>query len=278
MLTIDPKDHPVAMVHQFLLGAVGPRPICFASTLDALGRPNLAPFSFFNVFSANPPILVFAPNNSGRDGTPKHTWLNIHDVPEVVINIVNYSMVQQMNVSAAPWDRGVSEFEKAGFTPITSELVKPFRVAESPVQLECKVIDTKVLGEGGGAGNLVIAEVIRMHIDESVVNEEGKIDPRKMDLVARMGGAWYCHATPESMFQLSQPMQKVIGYDGLPEKVRNSSILSANDIGKMASLQELPHEELIAGTKALHSETDPEHAAVKLISEGKIPEALGLFL
>ncbi|MBL7812622.1 MAG: flavin reductase family protein [Bacteroidetes bacterium] len=277
-MTVNPAEIPVPQLHQYLLGAVGPRPICFASTIDTEGRPNLAPFSFFNVFSAHPPVLVFAPNNSGRDGTPKHTWLNVQEVPEVVVNIVNFVMVQQMNVSAAPWDRGVSEFEKAGFTPMPSDLVKPLRVAESPVQMECRVIDTKVLGQGGGAGNLVIAEVIRMHIHESVLNEEGKIDPRKMDLVARMGGAWYCHATPESMFQLPQPMQKVIGWDALPEKVKNSSVLSANDIGKMATLAEWPHEELIAGTKALHSDTDPEHAAAELIANGKVAEALGLFL
>jgi flavin reductase (DIM6/NTAB) family NADH-FMN oxidoreductase RutF len=277
-ITVNPSEHPIAQVHQYLLGAVGPRPICFASTVDKEGNPNLAPFSFFNVFSANPPIVVFAPNNSGRDGTPKHTWLNVKEVPEVVVNIVNYNMVQQMNVSAAPWDRGVSEFEKAGFTPVASDFIQPFRVAESPVQMECKVINTIELGQGGGAGNLVIAEVIRMHISEDVLNEEGKIDPRKMDLVARMGGAWYCHATAESMFQLPQPMQKTIGFDALPAAVKNSTILSANDIGKMAALLEFPHEELIAGTKALHGNTDPENAAINLISQGKIAEALALFL
>lgn len=278
MITIRPEEVTVPQMHQYLLGAVGPRPICFASTVDAEGNMNLAPFSFFNVFSAKPPILIFAPNNSGRDGTPKHTWLNVKEVPEVVINVVNFDIVQKMNVAAAPWEKGVSEFEKAGFTPIASDLVKPYRVAESPVQMECKVIECKELGHGASAGNLVIAEVIRMHIHESVLNEEGKIDPRKMDLVARMGGAWYSHATPESMFQLPQPMQKTIGYDALPATIKNSTILSANDIGKMAGLLEMPHEELIAGSKALHSNTDPEHAAVQLIAEGKIAEALGLFL
>ncbi len=278
MITIRPEEVTVPQMHQYLLGAVGPRPICFASTVNAEGNMNLAPFSFFNVFSAKPPILIFAPNNSGRDGTPKHTWLNVKEVPEVVINVVNFDIVQKMNVAAAPWEKGVSEFEKAGFTPIASDLVKPYRVAESPVQMECKVIECKELGHGASAGNLVIAEVIRMHIHESVLNEEGKIDPRKMDLVARMGGAWYCHATPENMFQLPQPMQKTIGYDALPEAIKNSTILSANDIGKMAGLLEMPHEELIAGTKALHSNTDPEHAAVQLIAEGKVAEALGLFL
>lgn len=277
-ITVNPSEHPIAQVHQYLLGAVGPRPICFASTVDKEGNPNLAPFSFFNVFSANPPILVFAPNNSGRDGTPKHTWLNIQEVPEVVVNVVDYAMVQQMNVSAAPWERGVSEFEKAGFTPLKSDLIKPYRVAQSPVQMECKVIDTKVLGEGGGAGNLVIAEVVKMHISRAVLNEEGKIDPRKMDLVARMGGPWYARATEENMFQLPQPMHAILGYDALPEAVRKSTVLSANEIGQMASLAEWPHPELVAGSKALHADSDPHHAAQKLIAEGKVAEALALFL
>jgi flavin reductase (DIM6/NTAB) family NADH-FMN oxidoreductase RutF len=181
MLVINPKDLTIPQLHQYLIGSVGPRPICFASTVDADGIPNLAPFSFFNVFSANPPILVFAPNNSGRTGEPKHTLLNVKQVPEVVINVVTASMVEQMNVAAAPWDRGVSEFEKAGFTPVASELVRPFRVLESPSQIECKVIEIKEMGQGGGAGNLVICEVLRMHIHERVLNEEGKIDQLKMD-------------------------------------------------------------------------------------------------
>lgn len=278
MLTINPSEVTVPQMHQYLLGSVGPRPICFASTIDAKGQPNLAPFSFFNVFSAKPPILIFAPNNSGRDGTPKHTWLNVLEVPEVVINVVTMNIVQQMNVAAAPWDHGVSEFEKAGFTPIPSDLIRPFRVAESPVQMECKVIETKELGHGASAGNLVIAEVIRMHISEAVLNEEGRIDPRKMDLVARMGGAWYSHANESNMFQLPQPMQKTIGFDALPDAVKRSTILSANDIGKMAGLFEFPHDELIAGTKALHGNGNIETEAKNLIAAGKVAEALGLFL
>ena len=238
----------------------------------------MAPFSFFNVFSANPPIVVFAPNNSGRDGTPKHTWLNVLEVPEVVVNIVDYAMVQQMNVAAAPWERGVSEFETAGFTALQSDLIQPLRVAESPVQLECKVIGTQVLGEGGGAGNLVIAQVVRIHIQEKVLNEDGKIDPRKMDLVARMGGAWYCHATPESMFELAQPMTRTIGYDALPDAVKHNTHLSANEIGKMATLAEWPHEELIAGSKSMHNGNNRDAEASKLISQGKVAEALCLYL
>lgn len=278
MLTVIPSEIPVPQLHQYLLGAVGPRPICFASTIDAEGKPNLAPFSFFNVFSAKPPILVFAPNNSGRDGSPKHTWLNVQEVPEVVVNIVDYHMVQQMNVTAAPWERGVSEFTQAGFTALPSDLVKPMRVAESPVQMECKVIQTIVLGEGGGAGNLVIAEVVKMHISEEVLNDEGKIDPRKMDLVARMGGPWYCHATEANMFQLPQPMHAIIGYEKLPDAVKNSRVLTANEVGMMASLAEMPHEELIAGSKVLHHSLDAETEAKRLIAEGKVAEALALFL
>ena len=278
MLTVNPSEIPIPKLHQYLLGAIGPRPICFASTIDKAGRPNLAPFSFFNVFSANPPIVVFAPNNSGRDGTPKHTWLNVLEVPEVVVNIVDYAMVQQMNVAAAPWERGVSEFETAGFTALQSDLIQPLRVAESPVQLECKVIGTQVLGEGGGAGNLVIAQVVRIHIQEKVLNEDGKIDPRKMDLVARMGGAWYCHATPELMFELAQPMTRTIGYNALPDAVKHNTHLSANEIGKMATLAEWPHEELIAGSKVMHAGGNRDTEASALIAAGKVAEALCLYL
>ena len=193
MLSLNPKELSIPILQKYLQGAIAPRPICFASTVSSAGEPNLAPFSFFNVFSANPPILVFAPNNSGRDGTPKHTFLNVQEVPEVVINMVDESMMHQMNVAAAPWARGENEFEKSGFTPIQSELVKPFRVAESPVQIECKVLEIKSMGTGGGAGNLVICQVVRMHISELVLSEEGKIDQRKMNLLGRLGGSWYCH-------------------------------------------------------------------------------------
>lgn len=278
MITIRPEEVTVPQMHQYLLGAVGPRPICFASTVDAEGNMNLAPFSFFNVFSAKPPILIFAPNNSGRDGTPKHTWLNVKEVPEVVINVVNFEIVQKMNVAAAPWEKGVSEFAKAGFTPIDSELVKPYRVAESPVQMECKVIECKELGHGASAGNLVIAEVIRMHIHESVLTEDGKINVPAMELVGRMGGAWYCKTGLDNMFQLPQPMHKTIGYDALPESVKKSNLLTANEIGMLATLEEMPHEELIAGTKAIHGDANNEENAKKLLAEGKVAEALCLFL
>jgi len=240
MLVIDPKELPIPQLHQYLIGSVGPRPICFASTVDGNGLPNLAPFSFFNVFSANPPILVFAPNNSGRTGEPKHTLLNVKEVPEVVINVVTEDMVEQMNVAAAPWDRGVSEFEKAGFTPLKSDLVTPWRVAESPSQLECKVLEIKEMGIGGGAGNLVICQVVRIHIKEEVLNEQKKIDQRKMKLVGRLGGSWYSKTSEAALFELSQPMSPTLGYDGLPEYVRLSENLSGNDIGKLASVASMP--------------------------------------
>ena len=259
MLVIDPKELPIPQLHQYLIGSVGPRPICFASTVDANGVPNLAPFSFFNVFSANPPILVFAPNNSGRTGEPKHTLLNVKEVPEVVINVVTEAMVEQMNLAAAPWDRGVSEFEKAGFTPLKSDLVKPFRVAESPSQIECKVLEVKEMGVGGGAGNLVICQVIRIHIKEEVLNEEQKIDQRKMKLVGRLGGSWYSRTNEAALFELAQPMSPTLGYDGLPEYVRLSDKLSGNDIGKLASVASMPDtatKEAVSKERLIGSEWD----------------------
>lgn len=277
-LTINPKETALPQLHQYLLGSVGPRPICFASTIDAQGRPNLAPFSFFNVVSANPPVLVFAPNNSGRDGSPKHTYLNAKEVPEVVVNVVTYSMVQQMNVAAAPWDRGISEFEKAGFTPIASELIKPLRVKESPVQMECRVIEIKEFGTGGGAGNLVMAEVLKIHINKEFIGADGKIDQTKIDLVGRMGGSWYCRTTPDALFQLAQPMQPTIGYDSLPENIKNSQILSANDIGILAGLPAFPDAEMVANIQEKYGAENREVAAKKLIAEGNTAEALGLLI
>ena len=277
-LTINPKETALPQLHQYLLGSVGPRPICFASTIDAEGKPNLAPFSFFNVVSANPPVLVFAPNNSGRDGSPKHTYLNVKEVPEVVVNVVTYSMVQQMNVAAAPWDKGISEFEKAGFTPIASDLIKPLRVKESPVQMECRVIEIKEFGTGGGAGNLVMAEVLKIHINKEFIGADGKIDQTKIDLVGRMGGSWYCRTTPDALFQLAQPMQPTIGYDSLPENIKNSQILSANDIGMLAGLPAFPDAEMVANVQEKYGAENREVAAKKLIAEGNTAEALALLI
>jgi flavin reductase (DIM6/NTAB) family NADH-FMN oxidoreductase RutF len=276
--TITPGEIPIPQLHQYLIGSVAPRPICFASTVDSNGLPNLAPFSFFNVFSANPPILIFAPNNSGKTGQPKHTLLNVKEVPEVVINMVNYEMVEKMNVAAAPWDRGVSEFEKAGFTPLNSDLIKPFRVAESPVQIECKVLEVKEMGQGGGAGNIVICQVLRMHISEDILNEEGKIDQHKIDLVGRLGGSWYSNSRNEALFQLAQPMVKTIGFDALPERAKKSNVLSANQLGQLSALTEWPSEDIMNEANSIVVIDGADVVAAGLIEAGKLALALAVLL
>jgi len=276
--TITPGEIPIPQLHQYLIGSVAPRPICFASTVDSNGLPNLAPFSFFNVFSANPPILIFAPNNSGKTGQPKHTLLNVKEVPEVVINMVNYEMVEKMNVAAAPWDRGVSEFEKAGFTPLNSDLIKPFRVAESPVQIECKVLEVKEMGQGGGAGNIVICQVLRMHISEDILNEEGKIDQHKIDLVGRLGGSWYSNSRNEALFQLAQPMVKTIGFDALPERAKKSNVLTANQLGQLSALTEWPSEDIMNEANSIVVIDGADVAAAGLIEAGKLALALAVLL
>lgn len=243
MLTIHPKEVTVPQLHSYLLGAVGPRPIAFASTIDANGNANLAPFSFFNVFSANPPILIFSPARSGRTGITKHTHDNVKEVPEVVINVVNYAIVQQCSLASAEYPKGVNEFTKAGLTPVPSTHIKPFRVKESPVQIECKVIEVKELGQNGGAGNLIICEVLAIHIDEAVLDSNKVIDQRKIDLVARMGGNWYCRAAGDALFELAKPLTSLgVGVDALPEAVRDSKILTGNDLGKLGNVEAVPDE------------------------------------
>jgi len=242
MLSLDPKELPQPKLHQYLLGAIGPRPIAFASTLDEQGRSNLAPYSFFNVFSSNPPILIFSPARRGRDNTTKHTLENALINSECVINIVNYPMVEQMSLASTEYPEGVSEFEKAGLTPIASEVVKPFRVKESPVQFECKINDVVALGNQGGAGNLVICEVVRIHISEDILDEDGRISPIKIDQVARMGGHFYTRAN-QGLFQLPQPMTQVgIGFDQLPSDVRTSNVLTGNELAQLAGVESLPNE------------------------------------
>jgi flavin reductase (DIM6/NTAB) family NADH-FMN oxidoreductase RutF len=262
---------------QWLQSAIAPRPICFASTIDAAGNQNLAPFSFFNVFSANPPVLIFAPNNSGRTGEPKHTFLNVKQVKEVVINIINHDLLEKMNLAAAPWEYGVSEFEKAGFTPIDSTLVKPYRVKECPVQIECEVMEIKELGVGGGAGNLVICKVLAIHVSEHVLNEEGKIDQKKMNLVGRLGGSWYSKADESALFELKQPMETTIGFDKLPENARNSHVLTANDLGRLAALKEYPPKELIEKIKSMNLQNVHEFAK-NCIESGDLDSALAAFI
>ncbi len=250
MLTINPKDLTVMQVQKYLQNAVAPRPICFASTISAAGEPNLSPFSFFNIFSSNPPILIFSPAYSGRTGAPKDTLLNVKEVPEVVINMVSYDMVQQTSLSSSPFPRGVNEFIKSGFTPIPSEDIKPFRVKESPVQIECKVIEVKELGKLGGAGNLVICEVIKIHIDESVLNEQNQIDTQKIDLVARMGDNWYCRAKGNALFEVQKPITSIgIGYDAIPDSIKHSKVLSGNNLGLLGSVEHLPSAEEISDFK-----------------------------
>lgn len=243
MLTIDPKEIPVPKLHHYLLGAVGPRPIAFASTIDSNGVPNLAPFSFFNVFSANPPILVFSPARSGRTNTTKDTYENVKQHPECVINIVSYPIVEQMSLASSPFEKSINEFEKSGLTPIASDLVKPFRVKESPVQFECKVNEVVELGDGGGAGNLVICEVLKIHIAEEVLDENQMIDQYKIDLVARMGGNWYCRANEAAMFEVVKPITSIgIGFDNIPDDIKNSTVLTGNDLGKLGGIEEIPNE------------------------------------
>ena len=240
-MRIIPGEVKTAVLHSFLLSAVAPRPICFASTIDEDGNRNLSPFSFFNVFGAKPPILIFSPARRVRDNTVKHTLDNVLQMKEVVINIVNYDIVQQMSLSSCEYPHGVDEFIKAGLTPIASDLVKPFRVKEAPVQLECKVLQVIPTGEEGGAGNLVICEVVCMHVNDDVLNEQGMIDIHKIDLVARMGGDYYCRASGDSIFEVPKPNSKLgIGVDGLPLHIQQSTILTGNNLGILGNAHELP--------------------------------------
>lgn len=242
MLTIHLKDLKPAERQNFLQHAIAPRPVCFASTIDEKGNVNLSPFSFFNLFSSNPPVVVFSPARRVRDNTTKHTLENVLEVPEVVVNICDYNMVQQVSLSSCEFPKGVDEFIKAGFTKEPSQIVKPPRVKESPVQLECKVMEVKPLGNEGGAGNLVIAEVLLMHINEAILNEEkNMIDQTKLHHIARLGGDWYCKVDSTNLFKVEKPNVKLgIGVDALPESIRSSKILSGNDLGKLGNVHEMP--------------------------------------
>lgn len=250
MLSLNPKDLTIPILQKYLQNAIAPRPICFASTIDKNGNPNLAPFSFFNIFSSNPPIAVFSPAYSGRTGASKDTLLNVLEVPECVINVVTYSMVHQTSLASSPFAKEINEFEKAGFTQLASDLVKPFRVKESPVQLECNVIEVKELGKQGGAGNLVICEIIKIHIDESILNEANQIDTHKIDLVARMGDNWYCRANGDALFEVQKPITSIgIGFDNIPNQIKNSLVLTGNNLGLLGSIEALPKPEEIAEFK-----------------------------
>ncbi len=240
-MIVTPGEISTQQLHAYLLGSVAPRPICFASTIDQEGNPNLSPFSFFNVFGSKPPIAIFSPARRVRDNTIKHTLENIYETKEVVINVVTYDMVQQMNLSSCEYPKGVNEFLKSGFTPVASELVKPFRVKESPVNLECKLLQVIETGQEGGAANLIICEIVKMHIDERILDEQMQINPHKIDLVARMGKDYYCRASGDAVFEVPKPnLQLGIGVDALPERIRNSKLLSGNDLGILANSTEIP--------------------------------------
>ncbi|MES2655186.1 MAG: flavin reductase family protein [Bacteroidota bacterium] len=255
MKTITPKDLPLAEFHNALLTAIAPRPICFASTVDKEGNPNLSPFSFFNIFGSNPTTLIFSPARRVRDNTIKHTLENVMATKEVVINVVNYNMVQQMSLASCEYPKGVNEFTKSGFTPIASQKVKPFRVKESPVQFECKVRDIIETGNEGGAGNLVIAEIILMHIDNSVMTLDGKIDQHKMDLVGRLGSDWYVRANGDALFEVAKPNRNLgMGVDSLPEAIRLSTILTGNDLGLLANEQNIPDADSVAIYKHMNKD------------------------
>lgn len=279
MLTFSPLDTPQPLFHQYMLGSIAPRPIAFASTINENGKPNLAPFSFFNAFGSNPPIIVFSPARSGREGTTKHTYNNIKKIPEVVINVVTYGMVQQANLASAEFPIEVNEFIKAGFTAIPSVNIRPLRVKESPVQMECKVLEVKEMGDKGGAANLIICEIVLMHVSEEILNAEKKIDPNKIDLVGRMGGNWYCHASGGNLFELAQPGRNLgIGIDALPESVRHSKILTGNDLGKLGNVPTSPapvKEDLVS---AYNNEEELHGAAKKLLEENKVDEAWRVLL
>ena len=246
MISIDPKSIGTVKLQGYLQGSVGPRPIAFASTIGANGIPNVSPFSFFNVFSANPPILIFSPSRRVRDNSVKHTLVNAEATGEVVINVVNYDMVQQTSLASTEYAEGINEFEKSGLTPIASDVVKPFRVQESPVQFECKVTQIIPLGTEGGAGNLILCEVVRIHIDEEILDGNGAIDQYKIDLVSRLGGNWYSRSN-QGLFEVEKPLTTLgIGVDAIPDFIKKSNVFDGNDLGKLGNIEALPTPEEVS--------------------------------
>jgi flavin reductase (DIM6/NTAB) family NADH-FMN oxidoreductase RutF len=265
---------PTAALHAYLLGSVAPRPIAFASTIDKEGNPNLSPFSFFNVFGSNPPIAIFSPARRVRDNSIKHTLENVLEVPEVVINVVDYAIVHQMSLSSCEYPKSVNEFEKAGFTAIPSENIRPFRVKESPVQLECKVKEVIYTGTEGGAGNLIVCEVVKIHVATRVLNAEGKIDQQKIDLVGRLGGDWYVRASGNALFEVEKPNTKLgIGMDKLPKAIRESTILTGNQLAQLANVSEVPLAKENSSEKQGLSLLERHQQAAELLSKGLVEEA-----
>jgi flavin reductase (DIM6/NTAB) family NADH-FMN oxidoreductase RutF len=286
-MIINPSDLPIPKLQAYLQSAVAPRPIAFVSSIDVGGNVNLSPFSFFNLFSMNPPILVFSPSRRVRDNTTKHTLQNVQEVPEVTINIVSYRMVEQTSLASCEFAKGANEFIKAGFTESSSQLVKPPCVAESPVSFECKVKQVLPLGEAGGAGNLVICEVLLIRINDTVLDEQGMIDPYKLDAVARMGQNYYSRAQGESIFVVPKPNEKVgIGYDAIPASIRNSTILTGNDLGRLGNVEKLPDEVELASMRnnpkwqnAFAQGPNAIHQLAKLcLKEGEIIKAWKILL
>lgn len=290
-MTVDCKDLSVPDRQYFLQHLVAPRPICFASTVDKEGNVNLSPFSFFNLFSSNPPIVIFSPAQRVRNNTSKHTLDNVKEVPEVVINIVTYDMVQQSSLASCEYPKGVNEFVKAGFTEEPATLVRPPMVKESKAKLECKVIEIKPLGTEGGAGNLVICEVLRMHIDDSLLNAEGRPDQRLIHHVARLGADWYCSVGPDNLFRVAKPNTQLgIGFDGLPTSIRQSRILSGNHLGQLANVESLPTPDPAFSDPHLRQivqyyNLNPEEMALeihryaaKLLDEGEVAKAWQVLL
>lgn len=294
MLTVKTSDLSPAQLQNYLQYAVAPRPICFATTIDKEGNINLSPFSFFNMFSTNPPLCVFSPARRVRDNTTKHTLENILEVKECVINIVNYPMVQQMSLASTEYAKGINEFEKAGFTMLSSQLVKPPRVAEAPVQMECIVTEVIHLGDNPGAGNLILAEIKLIHIKEEILDEDGKIDQAKIDLVARLGGDWYCRVTADNLFKVAKPLTTLgIGIDALPHGVRNSYVLSGNDLGMLGNIEKVPSEEEIDLMRnhpavkevldatigdSVNRQRELHELAKEMLSRGEVPDALKVVL
>jgi flavin reductase (DIM6/NTAB) family NADH-FMN oxidoreductase RutF len=288
--TIDPNTISTTELHQILLTAVAPRPIALASTVDKNGNVNLSPFSFFNVFSANPPILIFSPARRAKDNTTKHTYENVKEVNEVVINIVNFPMVEQMSLSSTEYAKEINEFTKSGFTPIASEKVKPPRVAEAPISFECIVENVIELGTEGGAGNLIISRVVNIHIRDEYKGDDGNLDTEKLDLVARMGGNWYSRATKDALFEIPKPLlSRGIGVDALPVHAINSTVLTGNDLGRLGNMAEKPSLESIKKAiiipevaDALQANTEEEkhkklHSLVKKqLDNANIEQALSI--
>lgn len=283
--TIDPNEITQQELHAYLLSAIAPRPICFASTVDKNGNVNLSPFSYFNVFSSNPPMMIFSPARSGKNNALKHTHENIKEVPEVVINIVNYDMVEQMSLASSSYDKDVNEFIKSGLTPIPSKKIKPPRVKDSPVSFECTVSKIIELGDGPGSGNLILAKVELIHVNTKYLNNKGFLDTTLLDLVGRMGENWYIRATKESLFEITKPIKsKGIGVDNLPKSVKESTVLTGNNLGRLGNVEQLPNDseikKILKDEKNISTlDLNSNHTfAKKELEKGNINKALALLI